>query len=356
MKSGLLICLMLTSLLFYSCKQDEPIRTRTYYMGFQNSAPRYELDLFLQSLNIWTQRADVAMITAEVPWDSLLSGITAKQYVLNNYKGLVDYYRSKDLKLWVYVDPENGLKREADAGALVSRGLSIAQPEMQALYKRFVFVMDSILHPEHLGLALETNLIRLAAPDSIYQGVKKAANEAAAEIRAVNVNVKLSISVQADVAWGRLGGIQQYIGVGQDFTDFPFMQEIGISSYPYFGFDNPSEIPIDYYSRLVTDHTMPLFITEGGWTSQNIDGPFGLIISSEEKQRQYISRQSELLDHARAMAVFQLAFTDIDVSSLPSHVEPSIQYFATLGLVDVNLQPKPALGEWDLLFSRPFAE
>lgn len=325
-------------------------------MGFQNSAPRYELDLFLQSLTIWTQRADVAMITAEVPWDSLLSGVTTKQYILNNYKGLVDYYRSKNLLLWVYIDPENGLKREADAGALVARGLSIAQPEMQVLYKRFVFVMDSILHPEHLGLALETNLIRLAAPDSIYQGVKKAANEAAAEIRAVNANVKLSVSVQADVAWGRLGGNQQYIGVEQDFIDFPFMQELGVSSYPYFGFDSPLEIPIDYYSRLVTSHVMPLFVTEGGWTSQNIDGPFGLISSSEEKQRQYIHRQRELLDQARAIAVFQLAFTDIDVSSLPSHVEPSIQYFATLGLVDVNLQPKPALGEWGLSFSRPYAE
>jgi hypothetical protein len=27
--------------------------------------------------------------------------------------------------------------------------------------------------------------------------------------------------------------------------------------------------------------------------------------------------------------------------------------FASLGLVDINLQPKPALGPWDAAFARP---
>lgn len=47
-------------LIAFSCKNDEDIpTTRTYRMGFQNSAPRIDnLDLFIQSLNLWTQRAD----------------------------------------------------------------------------------------------------------------------------------------------------------------------------------------------------------------------------------------------------------------------------------------------------------
>jgi len=39
------------------CKKDEESISRTFRMGFQNSAPRFDnLDLFIQSLNLWTQR------------------------------------------------------------------------------------------------------------------------------------------------------------------------------------------------------------------------------------------------------------------------------------------------------------
>ena len=89
--------------------------------------------------------------------------------MVNNYKGLVEYYRSKGLKLWVYVDPQNGLDRASDARELVAAGKSIADADMQNIYRRFVVVMDSVLSPEHLGLALETNLIRAAASPAIYE-------------------------------------------------------------------------------------------------------------------------------------------------------------------------------------------
>ena len=100
---------LIALVLLFSCKKEEQPPTRTFRMGFQNSAPRIEIDLFLQSLDMWTQRADVAMITTEVPWAELLDGMTVNDYVLNNYKVLVDFYRSKDLKLWIYIDPQNGL-------------------------------------------------------------------------------------------------------------------------------------------------------------------------------------------------------------------------------------------------------
>ncbi|MBK7258755.1 MAG: hypothetical protein IPI01_13355 [Ignavibacteriae bacterium] len=39
--------------------------------------------------------------------------------------------------------------------------------------------------------------------------------------------------------------------VATDFADFPFIDELGLSSYPYLsGFTAPEQIPPDYYSRL----------------------------------------------------------------------------------------------------------
>lgn len=352
--------LLVTNLcLLFSCKEDTPaVTTRTYRMGFQNSAPRYDdFNLVLQTIALWSTRADAAMITTEVPWDSLLAGKTPQQYVKNNYVGLVEYYRTQKFKLWVYIDPQNGLNRTSDANALVAVGKSIAQPEIQKLYRRFVVVMDSMLRPDHLGLALETNLIRIAAPSSIYNGVKKAANDAVADVRAIDPTVKLSVSVQADVAWGKLLGNGTYVGIQQDFVDFPFIEELGVSSYPYFDFSNPDEIPINYYSRLVEGKSMKMMITEGGWTSASFEGPNQKLISgSAEAQQKYIARQSQLLDAAPSIAWFQLPFTDIDLTKIPTNVDPSIRYFAYLGLVDINLQPKPSLTAWDNIFQRKLAE
>lgn len=323
-------------------------------MGFANSAPRFDdFDLIIQSLNLWTPRADAAIVNTEVPWDSLYDGVPVVDYVVRNYSGLVAFYRSKQMKLWVYVDPQNGLDRTSDAVALQNRGKSIADAEVQAMYRRFVVVMDSILKPEHFGLALETNLIRVAAPASNYQGVKKAANDAAAELKAVGSTAKLSVSVQVDVAWGfgQPGGTFQ--GIDPDFADFPFIEELGLSSYPYFNEDNPDDLPANYYSRLVEGKTLPVFVSEGGWTSGSVNAPGISFTSSVETQAKYIRRQKVLLDNVRATAWFQLVFTDIDIAVLPPPVPENLKYFIYLGMVDVDLVPKPALQAWDDLFAQP---
>ena len=346
----LLVLIPLIAISVISCKKDEDPPSRTFRMGFQNSAPRIDINLILQSLNLWTQRADVAMITTEVPWAELLGGMSVDDYVVNNYKDLVAFYRSKNLKLWVYIDPQNGLDRTSDAVSLQQANKSIADADMQLLYQKFTVAMDSILKPDHLGLALETNLIRDASPASIYNGVKTAVNVTAQAVRARNTTVPLSISVQVDHAWGKLGG-GSYTGIAQDFTDFPFIQELGLSSYPYFGFDDPTDIPLNYYTRLVGGKNLPVFITEGGWSSASVTTPDRSFVSSPELQKAYIEHHTHLLNEVDAKAVFQLVFTDIDSASVPVDVPDNIDYFLYIGLVDINFNIKPALHAWDQVFN-----
>jgi hypothetical protein len=172
-------------------------------------------------------------------------------------------------------------------------------------------------------------------------------------VRSLDKKVKVSVSVQVGYAWEKLAG-GAYRGITQDFTDFPFIEELGLSSYPYFNFNKPEDIPLDYYSKLVESKSIPVFVSEDGWTSQTITGFSGQVINSDPQiQKHYITRQSQVLDRAQAIALFQLTFTDIDLSSLPRSVNPIIKYFAYLGLVDVNLQPRLSLSEWDAIFKRP---
>jgi hypothetical protein len=323
--------------------------TRTYRMGFSAIPPRADLQLAIASVDLWSLRADAAILSFELPWDSLLAGVPAETLVVRDQAALANYFRFKGHEIWIYLDPANGLNRAGESDALVNAGRSIQEPEIQAMFRRYAVVIDSIVRPEHMGLALETNLIRGLSPAPLYAAVRQVANDAAADVRARDADVKLSVSVQVDFAWGRFfGGAFQ--GIDTDFVDFPFMQEIGLSSYPYLaGFPVPEDIPADYYSRLLAGRSIPAAVTEGGWSSATLD----TLVSSEDEQKRYIQRQAVLLDRVNAIAVFQLTFTDLDLGSINPPPGSILYLFARLGLVDVDLNPKAALAAWDHVYARP---
>ncbi len=204
------------------------------------------------------------------------------------------------------------------------------------------------LNPDYLGLVAETNLIRVAAPAALYSAVVQASNDAAADLRAAGFTAPLLESVQVETAWGLLGNGGAYQGVEQDFTDFPFTQVLGFSSYPYFAFAQPEDMPADYYSRLLNGRTRPVMIVEGGWTSAAV----GSVQSSPDLQARYVTRHATLLDSVAARGVIQLEFADIDLSTVPPPVPANLPLFALIGFTDSNFNPKPALAAWDALHAR----
>jgi hypothetical protein len=317
-------------------------------MGFSAIPPRLDFAIAIASIDMWSLRSDAAIMSFELPWDSLLAGVAPESLVVHDQLALANYFRYQGHEIWVYLDPANGLNRAGESDALVSAGRSIQEAEIQQMFRRYAVVIDSLVQPTHLGLALETNLIRGAAPAPLYAAIRQVVNDAAADVRARNAAVKLSVSVQVDYAWGRFGGPAQ--GIDQDYVDFPFLQEIGLSSYPYLaGFDVPEDIPADYYSGLLAGRNTPAAVTEGGWASETVDA----IASSEDEQRRYIQRQAVLLDRVNAIAVFQLTFTDLDLVSINPPPGSILYLFARSGLVDVDLNPKAALTAWDATYARP---
>jgi hypothetical protein len=322
---------------------DPTLPSRTYVMGFSPIPPRPDAALVPPLIDLWARRADAGLVLQDPPWDELLSGRDPEALVRANPLGLASYYRGKGLRVIASIDPADGLDRSRESPALVAAGRSLAEPAVRELYRRYVGAFVTLVRPEALTVASETNLIRATAPPRVYAGIVAAANAAAAEARQRDPALRLMITIQVEVASGRLpGGVGA--GIAQDRADFPFIQALGLSSYPYLaGFADPEELPLEYYSRLVADAPLPLYVIEGGWTSNSALG------GSPEEQRRYIERQTRILDTARAAAWFQISFTDIDVTAFPAGVAP----FAALGLVDVNLQPKPALQPWDAAFARP---
>jgi hypothetical protein len=262
---------------------------------------------------------------------------------------LANYYRGVGQPITVALDVTDGLDRSHESPELIALGRSIAEPAVQTLYREYVSAVDTILHPEYLSLAAETNLIRAAAPAPVYVAVVAMAGAAAADARARGTPSRLLVSVQVEVAWGGLGGVG-FVGIAQDRADFPFVDALGLSSYPYLGgYAQPEDIPLDYYSRLVEGDPLPELVLEGGWPSVAAGG----VTSTPDLQRRYIRRHAEILDQAGAAAVFQITFTDLDLSAAPTPPGSVLPLFTHLGLVDSVLAPKPALAVWDSVLALP---
>ncbi len=321
--------------------------TRSWVMGFSPNPPRLSTAAVLQGIDLWSQRAEFAIIHEELPWTDLLAGQAPDAILDRDKVALVQYLRGKGLKLVFMGDLNDGLARELDAPQLRAAGRSITEPAVQQLYRSYLLAVDRKLAPDVLGLVAESNLIRAAAP-GLYPAVKKAANDTAADLRAAGSATVLLASVQVEVAWGRLGGNNLYTGVEADFSDFPFMQRLGLSSYPYFGWPEPEDLPLDYYRRLLAGRSLPVMVVEGGWASAGAGG----IVSSRERQARYVVRHADLLDAVAARAWLQLQFADIDIASLPPPVPVNLPLFASIGLADSSFAPKPALAAWDTLFAR----
>ena len=328
---------------------------RSFVMGFSVIPPRPDIKIAVRSLEIWTRRADAAIMHLDVPWALLLAGISPEEALHRDGVDLEHYYRSKHLVLVITIDVTNGLGRESEAPALVAAHRSITEPAVQRLYRNYVRALVDMLHPDYLGLAAETNLVRAIAPRPVYDAVVRMTNDAAGDTRRQHPAsaLPLYVSVQVETAWGKLGRQSAFVGIDQDVRDFPFMNVIGLSSYPYLGgFTDPDQIPLDYYTRVRGSRSLPVMVVEGGWPSASVRGVFS---SSAEMQARYIARQSQLLDAANAIGVFQLSFADLDLGSFPKPVPAILPLFATLGLVDSDLRLKPALATWDKVFARPLS-
>src|SRR5205814_5172630 len=156
---------------------------RSYFMGFSVVPPKPDIKLAVRSMEVWTKRADAAIMHLDVPWALLLAGTSSENALRKDGVDLEHYYRTKHLKLVVTIDVTNGLGRESEAPALVAAHRSITEPAVQRLYRDYVRALVEMLKPDYLGLAAETNLIRAAAPRTIYNAVVKMTNDAAADIR-----------------------------------------------------------------------------------------------------------------------------------------------------------------------------
>lgn len=323
---------------------------RTFRMGFATTPPVLTVQSVLEGIDRFEERAELAVFHEELPWTDLLAGQTPASILTRDKVALVDHLRSRGLDIVFVLDLTDGLSRGEEAPQLRTLGRSLAEPAVQQVARDYALAVSAMLQPAMLGLAAETNLIRVAAPSTVYDAVVTTANAMAQDLVAANTNAILFFTVQVETAWGLLPN-GPFAGIDDDLADFPFAQAIGLSSYPYFAFDDPDEIPSDYYARVLEHTSLPAFVSEGGWTSASV----GTSVSSPALQTRYVDVQERLLDSIDAIAWLHLLFADPDLATWPQPIPPTLPLFTSIGLCTSSFAAKPALAAWDRLFARPLA-
>src|SRR5437868_4285646 len=121
--------------------------TRSYFMGFSIIPPRPDVGVAIRSAEVWTKRADAAIMHLDVPWALLIAGASPQEALRRDGVDLEHYYRAKRLRVVITIDVTNGLARESEAAALVAAHRSITEPAVQQLYRNYVRTIVEMLRP-----------------------------------------------------------------------------------------------------------------------------------------------------------------------------------------------------------------
>lgn len=330
---------------------DEPVDApvpRTFLMGWSPIVPRAETRLLLEVIDSIAAVSEIMLLQQAVPWEALLAGASMDSLV-QDVAQLTDFIEAKGMQIMFLVDPLDGFDRRLEHPALVEAGRSVVEPEIRAMHEEWVLRIAARVRPLWFGLASEINSLAASGDPGLYAEILDLINTLAPKVRQISPASRVFVSFQADQANGVLGatgGIDHFALI-DDFD----IDGLGLSSYPVFAFDDPSEVPANYFTAFDEATDLPLLMVEGGWSSEDVPWSTG----TPEQQRQFFVVYERLLDGVDAEAWVMLTFTDIDFEALGLSPERALgrSNFGFMGIVDTELQRKPAYDEWLRIFSRP---
>lgn len=324
--------------------------TRTYRMGFPPSIPRPSQDLFFRVVEEMGEVAEVTIVQETVPWAAILDGTVTFEEAVADRIDVLRFLRANGYELVYLLDPLDGLDRTQEPPELVARGRSITEPEIRDIHERWAMEIAERVGPAWYGLASEINTLAGHGDRDLYAELVDVVNGLAPRIRATAPGVRVFVSFQVEDARQTPPFPPSEVDHFTLIDDFD-IDALGLSSYPAFAFDTPAEIPDDHYEIFDRMTGLPLLLVEGGWPS----GVAPAVSGTPQEQAAWVRRTAELLDGIDARLWLPLLYTDLDVPALglPPDRAQGLSNFATMGVVDTNLAPKPAFTAWQEIFARP---
>jgi len=329
---------------------------RPFRMGWFFQPPQPTPQSVVKTSPVMAGFSDAILIQREVPWKRLLAGDSMETIAEEEYDGVVKFLTGLGIHVSFLVDPLDGLDRTREGSEMRASGRSLKEPEIRAIHEQWVKFLAARYKPEFLGLASEINSLAARGDPELYAAVKLMCDRLAPRIREISPATRVFVSFQVDEAWARVPGLPSRVDHFKLTRDFD-IDVLGLSSYPSFFFDDPSDIPPDYFSRLMVASGKPVLVAEGGWSSD----PAGKGETPETlaAQARFMERFFVLVDSVQPELVILLLFADLDLEAwktvAPANSDPErVRPFISMGLAHDDLSPKPALNIWAAVFNRPY--
>jgi hypothetical protein len=328
---------------------------RTAY-GFFPSPPRPTTNSVVRTLQGMADHADVVLFQEPIPWEDFIDASGGESQKIEEMWEVVAYIEALGMEPIFIVDPLNGLNRREFQGLPPAlAGSDFSTPEVRAAFKNFALRLAREFQPRYLGLASEINTYLDAYPADA-ENYRSLYRETYAAVKEEFPDTQVFVTFQWDDL-NRLDGDGTPYEVKWDQVEAfePYLDVWAISSYPYFFFETPGDVPEDYYTPLLDRTEKPLAVAESGWTSESVESWRG----SPAYQSDYLS----LLDGqigARLDFWINLIYADLEWKSYRGVLREegsaddlgTLSYFTYLGLVEADGAPKPALEKWDELRAR----
>lgn len=325
--------------------------------GFFPSPPEATLESVLNHYKMLGEHADFVLIQRNIPWEEFSRGVEGQSQDRTDIDNAVILARQNDLDTVFVVDPLNGLNRSEFFGLPGSWEAEFANPDVRAAFTNFTLWIVRTYQPSYLGLASEINTYADAHPDdfphflSLYQEVYD-------RVKAEAPETQVFVTFQ----WEDLNNLMPSASEGRTAYDTnwdqieafePQLDMWVISSYPFIAFQSGAEIPADYYTPLLTRTDKPIAVAEGGYTSKPV-GPFP---GDPHDQVDYLNAIDSQLGDRLTFWVY-LLLSDFSLDSYAelfraqgqSDVDiDTLGMFASVGLLEADGTPKPAMDIWDRL-------
>jgi exo-beta-1,3-glucanase (GH17 family) len=212
---------------------------------------------------------------------------------------------------------------------------------------------------EYLGIGNEVNVLQKKYPENFAHFVA-AYQQIYSNLRENFPKVKMSPTFQYEEMVGRA-----YLVTGKVETDSqlslleqfePMMDMVAITTYPYFAYQDPENIPLDYFTQISEYTTKPIVITETGWMARKAYAPplEGLqaegYTGSESEQDRYLEKLIYMSELVNIDVVNWAFLNDIGPWKNGGAAAIGVELFDSIALHDNEGRAKVVWERWKKIF------